>query len=321
MSDSIKNITVLMPAYNCGKYISSSILSILNQTFREFEFLIIDDGSTDNTEEIVNSFKDSRIIYKKTENKGTSAALNSGLSMASYDWVARIDADDLNVLARLEKQVKFIGSNPQYDVVSSWSVYFRDPARILFLLKEPVEHTGIYDYLNLHNPMNQSSVIYRKEIVLNAKYNENYKSNEDFELFHRIRDGVRFCNIPEFLVYTRVRKDSKTFLMDSDGIHDFLYPFAFKSLLDSKSKSDYYYWASNMAWVNYFFGKKKESRSFFKNSFSFKSIIAYLSTFLPQKSFNKLINSRLKYRFKNLFVNSTFYRRELIKLLGQNAGN
>src|SRR5438132_11921709 len=127
MPEPVKNISVLMPAYNCGKYIAQSINSILNQTYKDFEFIIIDDGSTDNTEEIVLSFKDPRIIYRKTVNKGTSAALNLGLSLALNEWVARIDADDLNVPSRLEKQVKFLNENPGYDIVSSWSVYFKEP--------------------------------------------------------------------------------------------------------------------------------------------------------------------------------------------------
>src|SRR5688572_23962176 len=115
-----------MPAYDCGKLIAQSIKSILNQIYNELDFIIIEDGSTDNTEEIVNGFKDSRIIYKKTENKGTSAALNYGLKFCTGEWVARIDADDLNIPGRLETQVNFIETNPQYDIISSWSVYFKE---------------------------------------------------------------------------------------------------------------------------------------------------------------------------------------------------
>lgn len=319
MPENIKNISVLMPAYNCAKYIGAAIKSILNQTFKEFEFIIIDDGSTDNTEEIVNKFNDSRIIYKKTENKGTSAALNFGLIIATYDWIARIDADDLNVNTRFEKQVKFLEENPDYDIISSWSVYFKDPAKILFLLREPVEHDDIYDYLDLHNPMNQSSAMYRKSKILEAKYNEDYKSNEDFELFHRIRNKVKFYNIPEFLVYTRVRNDSKTFTMSNKNIYEFLFPYAFKNMIDAKSKGQHFYWASNIAWLNFFYGSRKESRSYFRSSVSLKNFITYISTFLPEKSFNKLIDSRIKYRLKSLFSNTKSYKTELQKLLNSNV--
>lgn len=300
-----------MPAYNCAKYLGQSIKSILNQTYKDFEFIIIDDGSTDNTEEIVRNFKDPRIIYKKTENKGTSAALNYGLSLANNEWVARIDADDLNIPARLEKQVKFLIENPGYDIVSSWSVYFKDPDKILFLLREPNEHDDIYEHLDLHNMLNQSGLIYRKKIILDAGYNENYRNNEDFELFYRIRDKVKFYNIPEFLVYTRVRSDSKTYTNNNHNIYDFLFNPSFKNMIDAKSKGEHFYWATTIAWINYFFGSRRESRSYFKNSFSWKNQLAYITTFLPDKYFNIFINSHLRYRLKTLFSATGRYKKEL----------
>lgn len=315
MPEKIKKISVLMPAYNCGKYISQSIKSILNQTFKDFEFIIIDDGSTDNTEEIVKGFKDPRIIYKKTENKGTAAALNFGLKLCKSDWIARIDADDLNIPARLETQIKFIEENPDYDVISSWSVYFKSPGRILFLLKPPVEHLDIYDFLDLHNPINQSGVIFRKNILVNERFNENFKFNEDFELFHRIRDNVKFYNIPQFLVYTRVRHDSKTYSQRTHTIYDILFNPAFKNMIDAKSKGEHFYWASTIAWINYFYGYRKDARSYFKNSFSWRNLAAYLTTFLPDEYFYKFIDSRLKYRVKNMFTSTGRYKNELHNLL------
>jgi len=315
MPEAIKHISVLIPAYNCGKYISYAIKSILNQTFKEFELIIIDDGSTDNTEEIVKEFKDKRIIYHKTENMGTSAALNYGLKICKYDWVARIDADDLNVPTRLETQIKFLIDNPEYDVVSSWSVYFKNHAKILFLLKEPVEHLDIYDYLDLHNPINQSGVIYRKELILREGYNENFKFNEDFELFHRIRDKVKFYNIPRFLVYTRIRSDSKTYSQRNKNLYDMLFNPAFKNMMDAKSKGEHFYWASTIAWINYFYGSRKDSRSYFKNSVSWKNLLAYFTTFLPDEYFYKFIDSRLKYRLKNMFSSTKLYNNELKNLL------
>ncbi len=310
----IKQISVLMPAYNCGKYIKSAINSILNQTYREFEFIIIDDGSTDNTEEIISSFKDSRIIYKRQENKGTSAALNYGISLCKNEWIARIDADDLNSPNRLEKQVKFIKDNPEYDVISSWSVYFKYPGKILFLLKEPIYHDEIYKYLDIHNPINQSAMICRKSIFDSFKYNEDLNSNEDYEFLYRIRDEHRIRNMPEFLVYTRLRDNSRTLTGSRDNLYDMLHTSAFKKMLDSKSKGDHFYWASVIAWLNYFYGSRQSSRSYFKNSFSVKNLTAYFTTFLPDKYFFKFIDTRLRYRLKSLFVNKSYYKKELNSL-------
>ncbi|MCI0448483.1 MAG: glycosyltransferase [Chlorobi bacterium] len=315
MPKKINDITVLMAAYNCAEYIGHSIKSILNQTYKEFEFIIIDDGSMDNTEEIVSGFKDSRIIYKKTNNKGTSAALNYGLKLASGEWIARIDADDLNIPSRLEMQTNFLNGNPEYDFVSSWSVYFKSPSKILFLLREPITHSQIYKYLNLHNPLNQSGIMYRKKIIKKEGYNESFRNNEDFELFYRIRDKVRFYNIPEFLVYTRVRPESKSNLNENSNVYEMLFNPAFKNLIEAKSKGEHFYWASTLAWINFFYGNRKDARGYLKKSGSLKNWVAYLATFLPDKYFYKLIDLRLRYRLQNIFRSKKYYKNELRILL------
>jgi glycosyltransferase involved in cell wall biosynthesis len=311
------NITVLMPAYNCSRYITSAVKSILNQTYREFEFIIIDDGSTDDTEEKISALKDSRIVYKKTDNKGTAAALNYGISIASGNWIARIDADDLNIPARLEKQVSFLSSNPDIDIISSWSVYFKDPHKILFFLKDPVEHEEIYEYLNLHNPVNSSSVIYKKSVIKKAKYNEQFTTNEDFELFFRIRDEVKFHNIPEFLTFNRVRPDSKTYMGDNSEIFGRINDFAMKKLINSVRKRDQFYWATKIAWQNFFFGNRKDSRSYFRKVPSVKNFTALAATYLTDKLFKKLIDSRIRYRMNDLFTGKKSFENELKMLLSE----
>lgn len=308
-------ISVLMPSFNCGKYIHSAINSVLNQTYKDFEFIIIDDGSADNTAEIISSFKDERIKYYKTEHKGTSAALNYGISLCNGEWIARIDADDMNTPVRLERQVKFIEENPECDVISSWSVYFKDPAKIMFILKEPLYHKEIYKYLDIHNPLNQSALICRKSIFTEFKFNVSLDSNEDYEFIYRIRDNATIANMPEFLVYTRLREDSRTIKGSRDNLYNMLYTNAFKKMLDSKSKGDHFYWASVAAWLNYFYGNRKDARGYFKNSFSIKNFTAYLTTFLPDKYFFKFINSHLRYRINSMFINKSVYKKELQELL------
>ncbi len=309
------NITVLMPVYNSAGYIKTSIKCILNQTYKDFEFLIVDDGSTDNTGEIINGFKDSRIIYKKTEHKGTSAALNYGLSIASGNWIARIDSDDLNVPARLEKQADFILNNSEYDVISSWSVYFKAPRKILFFLSEPVEHNDIYNFLNLHNPINSSGVIYKKNIINRAKYNEEFKRLEDFELFFRIRDEVRFYNIPEFLTYTRFKNKPDTYGVDNHSIFDIINDNALKNIIGSTRKRDQFYWATVIARQNFFYGNRKNSRSYFKRIPNIKNIASYAATFLPETLFKKLLESRIRYRLRDNFKPKKKYKEELKMLL------
>jgi glycosyltransferase involved in cell wall biosynthesis len=304
-----------MPVYNCARYLKQSVKSILNQTYKDFEFLIINDGSTDNAEEIISGFKDSRINYKKIEHKGTSAALNYGINTASGNWIARIDTDDLNVPARLEKQAAFISGNPDYDIISSWSVYFKEPHRILFFLKEPVEHPDIHKYLNLHNPINSSSVIYRKNVIKKAKYNENFDTYEDFELFFRIRDEVKFYNIPEFLSYTRMRVGSRTRVGSKQDIYNVINDYALKQLINSTRKRDQFYWATTIAWQKFFYGNRKNSRSYLKRIPDLKNISALLATYLPENLFRKLIDGRIKYRVQDLLTSKQYFKKELKELL------
>lgn len=315
MPGEIKNISVLMPVYNSGRYLAASIKSVLNQSFKEFEFIIIDDGSTDNSPEVIKSFDDKRIKYFRTEHNGTSSALNFGVSKCSFDWIARIDSDDLNVPKRLEAQVRFLEENPEADVISSRSVYFRDPAKILFLMEEPVEHEDIFAFLDLHNPLNQSALMIRKKILLENPFDESLDGFEDFELYHRIRSKVMFRNVPEYLVYTRLRKDSRSAKANRIPIYDMLFKPAFKNMIEAKSKGGHFYWATNIAWINYFYGNRLDSRSYFRNSFSWKNFAAYLTTFLPDEYFNKFINYRLRYRLGSLFKSSSFYKAELRKLI------
>jgi glycosyltransferase involved in cell wall biosynthesis len=304
-----------MPTYNCAKYITQSVKSVLNQTYKEFEFLIIDDGSEDNTEEIISRFKDSRIKYIKRKNRGTSAALNYGISVAEGNWIARIDSDDLNTSNRLERQVNFINENNTVNILSCWSVYFNDRGKILFLLREPTRHEQIYEYLDLHNPLNQSGIFYRKDLIQKERYDENFLFNEDFELFYRIRDKVKFGNLPEFLVYTRVRKDSKTFNQTNRNIYSFLHGFAFHSLQNARSKGEHFYWSNIIAWLNFFYGDRKESRKFFGNAVRLKNTLAYILTFLPEKLFYKFTDSRMRYRLMSMFEKKKFYKQELKLLL------
>jgi glycosyltransferase involved in cell wall biosynthesis len=315
MPGRVTKISVLMPTYNCGKYIAQSVKSILSQTYSDFELIIIDDGSADNTESIIKDFKDKRIKYFKTEHNGTASALNTGVSKASGEWIARIDADDLNVPERLEKQVQFLNENIEYNTISSWSVYFNNKGKILFPLRELIEHNDIYEYLSLHNPLNQSGLIIQKELLLKNKFNEEFTKYEDFELMFRIRDEAKFYNIPEFLVYTRLRDNSNTNEMNDEQMYDVLYNYSFKNLISAKSKGRSFYWATNIAWINYFYGNKKDARKYLYNSFSWKNILAYLLTFLPRGLFNRFINGRWRYRLSALFENKSDFRKQLLSLL------
>lgn len=314
MSERIEYVTVLIPAYNSAQYISYAVRSILNQTHKDFELLTIDDGSTDNTEEIVNNFKDSRIVYKKIAHKGLASALNFGLSVASFEWIARLDADDLNTKERLEKQIKYIKFNPDISVLSSWSVYFKNNGKIQYFLKTPCEHEEINKFLDLHNPFNHSAVFYNKNLILNSGYNEELECYEDFELFYKLRDKLKFHILPDFLVYTRLQEKSLTKVNQNKVIFNIIYPNAFEKIKTASAKKDRNYWNNIIAWIYFFYGDKKTARKFLLKDVSIKKIIALIFTYLPQKYFISLINFNIKYRFISLFIKSKKYRIELKEL-------
>jgi glycosyltransferase involved in cell wall biosynthesis len=316
MSEKIKHITVLMPVYNGSEYIKTSVRSVLNQTYKDFEFLIIDDGSQENIKDILKSFKDQRIVYKRINHKGLAGALNYGLSISSGDWIARIDADDLNTVNRLEAQLRFLNSNPSCNVVSSWSVYFENPSKVLFELKTPSEDIEIKKFLNLHNPINHSSVIFNKKIILdNGGYDESYNCYEDFELWFRLRDKLKFTILPEVLVYTRMRSDSMTKSGSKTKVCEMLKKNAASKFKNAQDEKEKFFWNNLLFWIEYFYGNKIHARKYFGKDISFKQAAAFMNTFLPEKAFDKILGLRLRYRLESKSKDKKFFENELKKLI------
>ncbi len=120
-------VTVLMPVYNAEKYLKTAIESILKQTFSDFELLIINDGSTDGSEEIIRSFNDKRIrLFNNEQNLGIIKTLNKGLNLAKGEYIIRMDADDISLPDRLELQVKYMEENPGIGISGTQARIFGD---------------------------------------------------------------------------------------------------------------------------------------------------------------------------------------------------
>lgn len=316
MSDKIKNITVLMPVYNDSEFLMNSVNSILNQTYKDFEFLIIDDGSDDEIGKVISSIDDSRINYKKISHKGIAGALNYGLKISSGDLIARIDADDVNPPGRLKSQIDFHNKYPEYDVIAGRSVYFKNKGKILFFIKPPESDNEIKKMLNLHNPINHSSVLFnKKKIMSGGGYNEDFKCYEDFELWFRMRDKLKYKIIPEVLVYTRLRKNSLTKKSDKDQIRELLFKNAVDKEETSKSSDDKKFWNNILFWIEYFYGSREGARNYFTKGITLKKSLAYLNTFLPDKIFTESIEYRLRQKIESAFESKSEYQKELNTLL------
>ncbi|MBU2649616.1 MAG: glycosyltransferase family 2 protein, partial [Bacteroidetes bacterium] len=126
---SIPLVSVIMPVYNGEKYLRPAIESILGQTFRDYEFILINDGSKDKTQEIIESYSDPRIVAVKQENMGVARSLNKGLAMARGKYLRRHDADDVSLPGHLQSQVDFMESHPEFSLVSDQIAYMTDRGR------------------------------------------------------------------------------------------------------------------------------------------------------------------------------------------------
>lgn len=197
-------ISVIMPAFNAEKYIGDSIKSILNQSFSNFEFIIINDGSTDQTGEIINSFKDSRIIYIKNKiNLNIVESLNLGIKYARGEYIARMDADDIADKFRIEKQLNYLQFN-DLDIIGSNAYLFGD-YRMRRLIQLPEKQFDLAYFFLLYSPLIHPSILGKSICFKNFPYNKEFEFIEDLYLwFELIINNYRMGNYPEPLLNYRI---------------------------------------------------------------------------------------------------------------------
>jgi len=202
-------VSVIMPVYNGERYLGEAIDSILNQTFTDFELLIINDGSTDGSVDIIDSYSDPRIrLIHNDKNLELSATLNKGLDMARGKYLARMDCDDICLPRRLEKQVAFMDSNREVGICGSWiKTIGIDPNDIW---KHPIEPEEIRATLLFESVLAHPSTMMRKEFMekYKLKYNPNYSYYEDYDLWHRAVDNFPLMNLNEVLLLYRITPES-----------------------------------------------------------------------------------------------------------------
>lgn len=204
-------ISVLMPAYNAEKYIKEAVDSILTQTFSDFEFIIIDDGSTDRTAEIVNGYSDNRIRFCPNEkNMGVAATLNRGLGLARGEYIARMDADDISKAERFSKQVGYLDAHADVAVCGTSVEVFCDGAVIgtRFPSTEPEKlKEDLFFSCGIAHP----SVMMRKATILEiGGYDTAFNGMEDYELWCRVAEKNKIAVLPEILFRYRIHRGQVT---------------------------------------------------------------------------------------------------------------
>ena len=207
-------LSVIMPVYNGERYLSQAIESILNQTFRDFELLIINDGSTDRSREIAASYADPRIVLTDNErNMGLSRSLNRGIRLARGEYIARQDADDLSHPDRLRRQVEYLERHPD-TVLLGTRIQWIDPQGQSLRLSSPTFTCSQirWGYLFVSAGISGPVGLFRKRLVVDqiGLYSVDFRYANDAELYSRI--ARRFCvvNLPEVLYQMRVHDQQMT---------------------------------------------------------------------------------------------------------------
>lgn len=214
-SDSI--VTVIMPVYNTEKFVPMSIDSILNQTYTQFEFVIIDDGSKDSSWQIVQTYaeQDSRIVaLQNEENLGIVQTLNRGLSIANGKYIVRMDADDISPLDRLEKQVAYMEQNPTVGVLGTNITYIDEDDQPYHQgkLKHELEESVSFIQWSLlwRCAIYHPTVMIRKSILdeTGYLYKENFKYAEDYDLWTRMMHHTEIARLHDTIVQMRILSTS-----------------------------------------------------------------------------------------------------------------
>lgn len=198
-------ISVVMAVYNCDPWIAEAVTSVTRQTFADFELIVVDDGSTDQTAARLEQERDSRLKVIKQPRAGQTPALNRALGMATAPLLARMDGDDVALPERLARQAAFLKSHPEVGLLGTGGHEIEPSGAIVSTVVPPAEDKAIRRTLIRRNPFIHSSVMMRRA-VLDAVglYDERFAVAQDYDLWLRMSRVTRMANLPEPLVLRRL---------------------------------------------------------------------------------------------------------------------
>jgi len=202
-------VSIITPTYNREEYLVFAIESVLSQSFKDFEMLIIDDGSTDNTKDLVKRYRyDQRIHYFYQQNKGQSVARNTGLKQARGEYICFLDSDDLFKPDKLTRQIAFLKSNPEISITHSDEELIDEKGHV-FSMYNMKRHSGIlYEKLLIDNFVSIGTVMVRRECFDElGMFDESIKVADDYELWLRFATKYKFHYEAEYLAQYRMMKD------------------------------------------------------------------------------------------------------------------
>jgi glycosyltransferase involved in cell wall biosynthesis len=323
-------ISVLLPTYNSERTVAPAINSILGQTYQDYELLVLDDGSSDNTVACVNKISDSRIRVIRLDHQGLAGTLNVGLSAARFNIIARMDADDLSSPVRFEKQLCLLEKLPENVLISCWYAIFSDDS-ILYTISTPTESDDIKKGLLLHSYISHPGLMFRKDVLVRCggyTTSNAEKAFEDYETWLAIKDKVEFAIVSEVLVYQRYRKESLSnnlaykkkimYAIQEPYYEDLKNTF---NIIDTSEENIY------RGWREYFYGDPAKARKYWRATTIRivrypKLLLAYCFTFLPETLLILVKEARVRLRLKYFLSYYTSMhsaiRREFRTLNGSN---
>lgn len=289
-------ISVIMSVYNSQEYLKDAVESILNQSFREFEFLIIDDNSNDESLKILESFKDKRIkLFKQNENKGLTFNLNFLIKNSQAPFIARMDADDIAERERLKLQYEFLIANPKFDLIGAKARIIDEKNDLKQKIEVPTSFDQVLSKIFLQNVFVHPTLMFTKNSILDVGlYDEKFKKAQDYHLIFRyIFKNYKITNLDEYLLNYRIHQNSisssSTEEQEKYAIMALLW--AYKNVLhlnfseeDIRLLRHVYFWHRNI--------------SEFKQALKVKSLV---------KALNKALNSKFKLKNKLLIKNDLIY--------------
>jgi len=208
-------VSVILPAYNCEKYIAKAIESVLQQTFTDFELIIINDGSTDRTEEIIKSFSDPRILYQvNNTNKGLVFTLNKGIDTAKGKYIARMDGDDISLSDRFEKQFNYLRLNKEVDILATVVTLIDENEIVSGTWHSDINNVSakeIRKELPKDNCIAHPSIMGNASVFRKYKFNQTQSIGEDYDLWLRMAaDNIIIHKLSEPLLQHRILTGSFT---------------------------------------------------------------------------------------------------------------
>jgi glycosyltransferase involved in cell wall biosynthesis len=214
-------LSVLLPVYNASKYVNFSIESILRSSFKNFELIVINDGSTDSSLSVINKYKDSRLKVFNKQNSGLIDTLNYGLQKCNFPIIMRMDADDIISSKKIENQLRYFKNNKS--VLTGTTGYLIDSiGNKKGLIDLPLNHNEIIKaMLNMSASFIHPSVMYYKDAVIKVGgYDSNFKHAEDYDLFLKLSSLGKVSNLDERHIYLRKHDENISFLNAEDQINN-----------------------------------------------------------------------------------------------------